>query len=170
MATVELRDINTDQDRAAALALRRAPGQEAFVASVEQSFADALEHPEACARYWAVYDGDQAVGFAMISDGIPRETLEADPTLAGPYFLWRLLIDERFQRRGYGRATLDAVVAYVRSRPGGDALITSAGQGEGSPRPFYERYGFVPTGAVMDDEVVLRLDLRNREDQPVDGA
>ena len=81
----------------------------------------------------------------MISDGIPRETLDADPTLVGPYFLWRLLIDERHQRRGYGTATLDAVVAYVRGRPGGDALLTSAGQGEGSPQPFYERYGFVPT-------------------------
>ncbi len=157
--SVQLRDIVTDEDRAAVLALRTAPGQDRFVASVEQSFADAIEHPEACPRYWAVYDGEGAVGFAMISDNIPIETLDADPTLAGPYFLWRLLIDERFQRRGYGTATLDAVVAYVRGRPGGDALITSAGQGEGSPQPFYERYGFVPTGQIMEDEVVLRLDL-----------
>jgi diamine N-acetyltransferase len=162
MPTVQLRDIVTDQDRAAALRLRSAPGQEQFVASVEQSFADALEHPEACARYWAVYDGDDAVGFAMISDNIPTPALEADPTLVGPYFLWRLLIDERHQRRGYGTATLDAVVAYVRSRPNGEALLTSAGQGEGSPQPFYERYGFVPTGDIVDDEVVLRLDLAGR--------
>ena len=160
--TVELRDIVTDEDRAAALRLRTAPGQERFVSSVEQSFADAIEHPEACPRYWAVYDGDEAVGFTMISDNIPRETLDADPTLVGPYFLWRLLIDERFQRRGYGTATLDAVVAYVRSRPGGDTLLTSAGQGEGSPQPFYERYGFVPKGEIVEDEVVLRLDLAGR--------
>ena len=162
MPSVQLRDIVTDEDRTAALRLRSAPGQEQFVASVEQSFADALEHPEACARYWAVYDGDEAVGFTMISDNIPRETLDADPTLVGPYFLWRLLIDERQQRRGYGTATLDAVVAYVRSRPDGDALLTSAGQGEGSPQPFYERYGFVPTGDIVEDEVVLRLDLVGR--------
>jgi diamine N-acetyltransferase len=159
MARVELRDIVTEADRVAALGLRSASGQEQFVASVEQSLADAIEHPEACARYWAVYDGDEAVGFTMISDNIPRETLDADPTLAGPYFLWRLLIDERHQRRGYGTATLDAVVAYVRGRPNGDALLTSAGQGEGSPQPFYERYGFLPTGEIMDDEVVLRLEL-----------
>ncbi len=160
MATVELRDIVTDADRAAALELRTGPGQDRFVASVEQSFADAIEHPEACARSWAVYDGDRAVGFVMISDDIPRETLEADPTRAGPYFLWRLLIDERYPRRGYGTAALDAVADYVRRRPNGDVLITSAGQGEGSPQPFYERYGFVATGEVMEDEVVLRLDLR----------
>jgi diamine N-acetyltransferase len=162
MTAVQLRDIVTEADRAAALSLRSAPGQEQFVASVEQSFADALEHPEACARYWAVYDGDEVVGFTMISDNIPRETLDADPTLVGPYFLWRLLIDERHQRRGYGTATLDAVVAYVRGQPNGDALLTSAGQGEGSPQPFYERYGFLPTGAVVEGEVVLKLDLRGQ--------
>jgi diamine N-acetyltransferase len=159
MSGVELRDIVTDADRAAVIALRVAAGQDQFVATVEQSFADALEHPEACARFWAVYDGEDVVGFTMISDNIPRETLDADSTLIGPYFLWRLLIDRRCQRRGYGTATLDAVVDYVRGRPGGDTLYTSAGQGEGSPQPFYERYGFVPTGEVVDDEVVLRLDL-----------
>ena len=161
-ATIELRDLVTDSDRSAALALERGPGDDQFVSSVEQSFADALEHPEACARYWGAYDGDELVGFVMISDNIPQATLDADPTLAGPYFLWRLLIDRRHQRRGYGTAALDAVVAYVRSQPNGDALITSAGQGEGTPQPFYEGYGFVPTGEIMEDEVVLRLDLTGR--------
>jgi diamine N-acetyltransferase len=159
MARVELRDIVTDEDRAAALALRVAPGQEEFVASVADSLREAVEYPEACARYWTAYDGDRAVGFVMLSDGIAEDVLAADPTLVGPYFLWRLLIDERAQRQGYGTAALDALVAYVRDRPGADALLTSAGQGEGSPQPFYERYGFVPTGEVHEGEVVLRLDL-----------
>ena len=52
---------------------------------------------------------------------------------------------------------------YVRGRPNGARrCITSAGQGEGTPQPFYERYGFVPTGEIMEDEVVLRLDLAGR--------
>jgi diamine N-acetyltransferase len=159
MPAVELRDIVTDADRAAALALRVGPGQDHFVASVEQSFADAIEHVEACARYWTVNDGDDVVGFAMISDGIPESTLPADPTLVGPYFLWRLLIDERHQRRGYGTATLDAVVAYVRAQPGATELLTSYSEGEGSPGPFYKGYGFVATDRVVEGERVLRLEL-----------
>jgi diamine N-acetyltransferase len=162
MAAVELRDIVTEADRAAASALRVGPGQDQFVASVETSFADAIAYPEALARFWSVFDGDQLVGFAMISDGIPEDVLEADPTLVGPYFLWRLLIDRRFQRRGYGTATLDAVVAYVRGRPGARALLTSAHQGEGGPQPFYERYGFVANGRVVEGEPVLVLDLTGR--------
>jgi diamine N-acetyltransferase len=156
---VELRDIVTDEQRAAAVALRVAPGQERFVASVQSSLQEAIQYPEACARYWTANDGDRVVGFVMLSDGIPTDVLAADPTLVGPYFLWRLLIDERAQRQGYGTAALDALVEYVRGRPGADALLTSAGQGEGSPQPFYERYGFVPTGDVHEDEVVLRLAL-----------
>jgi len=159
MARVELRDIVTDEDRAAALRLGVAPGQEGFVASVEQSFRDAVVDARARPRYWTINDGDEVVGFAMISDGIPADQLAADPDLVGPYYLWRLLIDERHQRRGYGTAALDAVVAYLRDRPGADALYTSAGQGDGTPQPFYERYGFVPTDRIVEDEVVLRLDL-----------
>ena len=57
------------------------------------------------------------------------------------HFLWKLLIDERYQRRGFGRATLDLVVEYFRNR-GVGTMWTSVGQREGSPVTFYERYGF----------------------------
>ena len=159
MATVQLLDIVSDADRAAVVGLRLKPGQDRFVASVEESIRDAAVEGRACPRMWSVHADEQLVGFVMISDGIPPERLATDDDLIGPYFLWRLLIDERHQRRGYGTAVLDEIVDYLRTRPGADVLWTSAGQGEGTPQPFYERYGFVSTGDTMDDEVVLRLDL-----------
>ena len=125
---------------------------------MESHFEDAAEEPRAKPRMWSVCDGDQVVGFVMISDGI--EVLDDD--LVGPYFLWRLLIDEKFQGHGYGAATIDAVVDYLRGRPGADVLFTSCKAGDGSPQGFYLRYGFVLTGEVKWDEDLLRLDLRNR--------
>ena len=77
-----------------------------------------------------------------------------------PHYLWKLLIDERHQRQGHGTATLDLIVEYFRGRPGVEVLTTSAGEGDGSPIGFYERYGFERTGEVSDGEVVLRLGLR----------
>lgn len=63
--------------------------------------------------------------------------------------------------RGFGTATLDLIVDRFRERPGVEVMSTSAGQGPGSPIPFYERYGFERTGdIVFDDEVLLRLRLR----------
>ncbi len=162
MATVQLRDIVTDADRAAVLTLRRGPGQERFLGSMESHFEDAIEDAKACPRMWSVHDGEELVGFVMISDGIPAETLAADDDILGPYYLWRLLVDERFQGRGYGAATIDAIVAYLRTRPGAEVLLTSCTPGDEGPQRFYERYGFVPTGEIKWDETVLQLDLSER--------
>ena len=159
VAVVQLRDIVTEADRAAVMRLRRGPGQERHLGSMASHFEDALADASACPRMWSAHDGDLLVGFVMISDGIPAERLAADDDLVGPYFLWRLLIDERFQGRGYGSATMDAVVAYLRTRPGADVLWTSCRAGPGSPQPFYLRYGFVLTGEVKWGEDLLELDL-----------
>jgi diamine N-acetyltransferase len=90
----------------------------------------------------------------MISD-------EVDGPGYVPQYLWRLLIDQRYQGRGYGTAALDLIVEYFRGRPGVEVLWTSCGEGEGGPLGFYERYGFTQTGdRVFDNEILLRLSLR----------
>ena len=150
---VSLRPI-TDENRATVLALRVSKAQEQFVSNVPESLAEAAAEPDGRAIQWAVYDDETPVGFVMISDEV------GGPGYIAQY-LWKLLIDERHQRRGLGTAALDLVVEYFRGRPGVEVMWTSAGQGDGSPIPFYERYGFVRTGdTVFDDEVLLRLDLR----------
>ena len=144
MARVELRDIVTDADRAAAIALRWRPGQDRFVESVEESFRDAIVDARAAPAH---VDGPRrGRDDGRVRDDQRRDRASMEADLIGPYYLWRLLIDRRFQRRGYGTAALDAIVAYVRTRPGAAILWVSAGQGEGSPQPFYERYGFVRDG------------------------
>jgi aminoglycoside 2'-N-acetyltransferase I len=72
-----------------------------------------------------------------------------------------LLIDTRWQGLGYGRAALDLAVDYVRTRPHAETLFTSVVSGEGSPRGFYLKCGFRPTGDVHDGEDVLELPLVN---------
>ncbi|MEV6244419.1 GNAT family N-acetyltransferase [Lentzea sp. NPDC051838] len=147
----------TDANREAVVALRVHPAQEQFVASVEASFRHAAEQPEAKPWFRAVYDGDVPVGFVMLS-----WNLVPGPELRGPYFLWRLLIGAGFQGRGYGTAILDEVVSLIRA-DGATELITSYVPGEGSPLPFYLRYGFVPTGEIdADGEPILVLDLTGR--------
>jgi diamine N-acetyltransferase len=148
----------TSTNRSEVESLRVTPAQDAFVAGVAESLVEAAETPDACPWYRAVYAEERPVGFVMLSDNIPPERTE----YRGPYFLWRLLIDARWQGRGYGRGALDLVVAYVRTRPGADRLFTSFVPGSGSPRDFYLGYGFVLTGAVDDGEPVLELALADR--------
>lgn len=144
----------TDANRAEVTALRVHPAQEKFVASVEKSFADAENHPEAKPWYRAVYAGDEPVGFVMLS-----WNLVPGPGLLGPYFLWRLLVDARHQQRGYGTAILDEVVRLLRE-DGAPELFTSYVPGEGTPGPFYLAFGFEPTGETDEDgEIILKLTL-----------
>lgn len=75
----------------------------------------------------------------MVSDDIPAATLAARDGSAGPYYLWRLFIDEHFQGRGYGRVTIDAIVEYLRPKPNAGVLLSSCQDGPGSPQPFYLR-------------------------------
>ena len=156
---VELRDIVTEDDVEAVMSLRRGPGQDRYLGSMISHFEDAIADVNVCPRMWSVHDGDTLVGFVMISDNIPAERLAADDDIVGPYFLWRLLIDHRFQGCGYGAATIDAVIRYLQTRPNAEALLTSCASGDGSPQPFYLHYGFEKTGEVKWGEDILRFDL-----------
>jgi diamine N-acetyltransferase len=153
-AGISLREI-TDANRRQIELLRVTSEQEAYVAGVEESLAEAAATPAACPWYRAVYAGDEPVGFVMISDGIPG----GHPEYLGPYFLWRLLIDARLQGRGFGTAALDLVADHVRTRPDAHVLLTSVVPGPACPIGFYLRYGFARTGEVFDGEDVLELPL-----------
>jgi diamine N-acetyltransferase len=129
------------------------PAQERFVSSVAESLDEAAATPEGAPWYRAIYADDEPVGFVMLSwDATPA------PGILGPYFLWRLLIDRRYQRQGFGREALSQVVDLLRA-DGVRELLTSYHPGEGEPWPFYRRFGFEPTGEIDDGEIVLRLDL-----------
>ena len=80
------------------------------------------------------------------------------PGIFGPWFLWRLLIDERHQGRGYGRAALELIVDLVRAE-GATQLLTSYQPGDGGPWPFYEKFGFVPTGEIDGTEILISPQL-----------
>ena len=140
----------TDANREAVEALAVTPAQRRFVSSVRDSMLEAAQEPDAQALYWAIYDDEVPVGFVMIADEVGPDYI--------PQFLWKLLIDARYQRRGFGTATLDLIVEFFRTR-GARAMSTSAGQGEGSPIAFYERYGFERTGELHGDEIMLRLEI-----------
>ena len=147
-----------DGNRAAVLALRVAPGQEQFVSSVRESLAEAAEYPQARPWYRAVYaSGEPAgpVGFVMVSWNAEPQP----PEIIGPWFLWKLLIDERYQGRGYGAAVVWQIAELVRAE-GATELLTSFVPGDSGPAGFYQRLGFVPTGELDDSgEVIVRLGL-----------
>jgi diamine N-acetyltransferase len=154
VVAVNLEEIS-DGNRAAVLALRVAPGQEQFVSSVPESLAEAAEYPHARPWYRAIVADGTPVGFVMVSWNAEPDP----PEIIGPWFLWKLLIDERYQRRGYGAEVVRQIAELVRAE-GAAELLTSYVPEPGGPARFYERLGFAPTGDVDGDgEVIMRLAL-----------
>jgi diamine N-acetyltransferase len=134
--------------------------QERFVGTVAGALEDAEEIPEANPWFRAVYAGDDPVGFVMLSWNVPPQP----PRIIGPWFLWKLLIDERYQGRGYGRDVVRLIAELVRAC-GATELLTSCVPAADGPEAFYRRLGFVPTGELDENgEVVLALTLAPRFD------
>jgi len=137
------------------LHLRVAPGQERFVGSVLEAREEAAEYPHAKPWYRAVYAGDEPVGFAMVGWNVQPQPLD----IIGPWLLWKIIVDRRYQGRGYGAEAVRQVAALVRAE-GATELLTSYVPEDGGPAGFYQRLGFVLTGELdSNGEVIVRLAL-----------
>jgi diamine N-acetyltransferase len=148
-STVSLRPV-TAENVYDVMRLRVTKEQEQFVADNARSLAEAAYNPYAWPR--AIYADETPVGFVMLYD---------DPHTP-EYFLWRLMVDHRYQRMGFARRAMEQVVDYVAGRPNAVALGVSYVPGNGSPQPFYAALGFAETGEVVDEEQVMRLDISER--------
>ncbi len=144
--TISLREV-TAANLNAVLNLKVKPEQTGFVATNARSIAQG--HYDDKAWFRAIYADETPVGFVMLS--IDTEKPE--------YYLWRFMIDADQQGKGYGYQALQTIIDYVRTLPNAKTLTLSHGEGEGSPEPFYKKFGFEHTGEVDGDELVMKLDL-----------
>lgn len=144
---VELREV-TKATLRDILRLKVAPEQEKFVASNAVSIAQAHFNQD-IAWFRGIYDGDTPVGFLMLDDN--RATQR--------YFLWRFMIDARYQGKGYGRQALERLFEHVKGLPGATEIGCSCVDAPGGPGPFYEGLGFTYTGDVDEGERVMRRPL-----------
>jgi histidinol dehydrogenase len=135
----------------AVMKLQVAAGQRAFVSPVERSLAQVAYEP--CGRALAMFDGDVPVGMMLLYD-LRKD--EEDP--ANQLYVWRLLVDARFQRRGYGRLAMAWVLDEAR-REGYAAVGLSHVDKPGHAGAFYQKLGFAYTGEVDGVELKMLLKL-----------
>ena len=121
--------------------------QRKFVAPNAVSIAQA--HFSKHAWFRAIYADDTPVGFAMIEDRPEKPE----------YFLWRFMIDARYQGMAFGKHAMELLISRVKTRPNATEFLTSVHQAEGGPQGFYEKLGFRLTGDYEEGEAILRLSL-----------
>lgn len=128
--------------------------QRNLVASVAQSFSDALFPPEDVngpPLVWirGVLRNSHPAGFVMCADQTEQQR---DP------WLWRLLVDKSHQGFGVGTFALTAVIDRYREL-GMQRVLTAWHPGVGNAGDFYKRFGFIETGEKIDEEIVAELKL-----------
>ena len=146
-STVTLRDITEDNVRPV-MRLDVTEVQQNFVAPNSVTIAEPAYATEAWLQ--AVYADESPVGLLLLSErpSVPR------------FYLWRFMIDHRFQGLGFGRAAMHHIFDRVRTFPEGAELFLTYVPGDDGPREFYARLGFEDTGVVHGEEHEMRIALR----------
>ena len=128
------------------------PTHRKMVADNVHSIAEAHFSPSAWFR--AIYADETPIGFIMTHTGSDYE----DGIDCPGVFLWRFMIAEPYQGKGYGKRALYKLIQHLKAM-GVPVLYTSCEQGEGSPEGFYRKLGFTPTGGYYGYEIELVLEL-----------
>ena len=137
--------------------------QREFVASNDVSIIEAYTAITAngYAFPFGIYDDEQMVGFLMI--GFDKDDYWDDaPDIAkGNYNLWRLMIDQKYQQRGYGRKTVELALEFVRTFPCGKAdycWLSYEPENEVA-KELYASFGFAETDEKDGEELIAVLRL-----------
>ena len=145
---IELREISSDnyQD---ALTLSVRADQTNLVAPLTKSLADAYVYPESTFRL--AYDGEQVIGYLLVfpyeSEGVSCVNIV------------RLMIDQRFQGQGFGRALLDSAIELIEELHPHTSRLRISTLPENTPAlELYRSAGFVESG-LEEDEIALYREL-----------
>ncbi len=102
------------------------------------------------AWFRAIYVDDTPVGFIMLHE-VPKY---------GKYYLWRFMVDSKYQHLGYGRKALEMVILRIKENPKANAITLSLVRRDSSAESFYRKIGFEFTGKIEHDQHIMKLSLK----------
>jgi diamine N-acetyltransferase len=141
---IRLIPINADNwEDAAHLEIRE--DQADFLTPNVYSIAESKFHPEL--QPLAIYDGPRLIGFAMYA---------RDPR-GNQYWLYRFMIDRRYQGKGYGKAALRLLLDRLRQLPDCTEVNVGYHRENSAAERLYLSLGFVKTGVAPWGELTARL-------------
>ena len=139
------------------LKLKVGKSQQDFVASNDVSMIEAyvaLTH-HGTAFPFGIYDGETPVGFLMIGYNLHEDWDDEIPDcLKNGYYVWRFMIDKKYQGKGYGRAAMTLALDYIKTFPCGKAdccWLSYEPENEVAGK-LYASLGFDETGETDGDE------------------
>lgn len=142
---VELRKITKDNFDEI-LNLKVSEEQKSFVSSNAHSLAQAWLYKKTAFPF-AIYAGNILVGFVML--GYYEEKSQ--------HTLWKLMIDEKHQNKGYGRQALQLAIEFLKNNFKVKSVFTGCVFCNIAAKEMYQSFGFKETG--ITDEVCFEMKL-----------
>lgn len=99
----------------------------------------------------AIYAEVNMVGFVMF---------EENNGANGHRYIWRLMTDEKYQGKGYGRAAIQVVIRELSLKPDCEEVWLSFEPENKGAEKLYLSLGFEHTGKVSDGEICMRYRVR----------
>ncbi len=130
--------------------------QEDFVASNDQSLIHAFLalQEDAIVYVFAIYNDDKVVGFLSMGYDDDWSGEERDNWLKSDvykkyegkkyYFIWRFMIDKKYQGKGYGKEALKLALDFIKTYPAGPAeyVTLSYERTNTAAKSLYAKFGF----------------------------
>ncbi len=142
---VTLRSITKD-NLDEVLRLKVSKNQESFVSANSYSLSQAWVYKNTAFPF-AIYADDVLVGFIMLGYYEERDQ----------YTLWKFMIDEKYQNKGYGKQALTLGIEYLVQNFHVKSIYTGVAFGNTVAKKLYESLGFRETGVT--DETCLEMKL-----------
>lgn len=123
-------------------------GQDRFVSHPIRSLAQAYVYYNQCTPF-GIYSNDTILGYVMVIYDYDEET----------YNIWHMMIDEKYQGKGYGSIAIKLCIDYIKSKPFGSSndVILTCNIDNSIAIHIYEKIGFKDTGERDDNELVMKL-------------
>ena len=101
------------------------------------------------------------IGFLMIGYDVNSDDEGAPRIAKGNYNIWRLMVDKKFQGKGFGKKAMDLALEFVNTFPCGTAKYCwlSYESDNDVARQLYKSAGFVETDEKDGEEIVAIMKL-----------
>ena len=148
---VELREI-TKENYEEILSLQVSKEQRGFVPTVTEALAQAWVYRDT-AYPFAVYANGEPVGFIMLGYYEEKEQ----------YTVWKFLIDEKHQRKGYGKEALRAAIEWLQQTFRVTEVFLGCAHENHAAEKLYASVGFIRTGFETETGFEMRLCFPEKE-------
>jgi diamine N-acetyltransferase len=153
--SLELRPV-TLENWNALIKLKVREDQKNFVASNLYSIAEAQFGFEEEGHWnlfpYGLYMDEEPIGFAMTGLNYGHSHFQG--------LILRLMVDEKYQGQGYGRAAMESMLASFRADECVSVVCITYEPENDPARKLYSSLGFEETGEFVENEVVALLRLR----------